>query len=144
MMLAVIGFGLAGDRGAPAEYIGGTLEGLPDGVPGVVRTNDPNSFIFQAKRVTVRVPYERINLIEYGQKVDRRLLEAIIISPLLAMSRKRAHYVTVGYEGEDGRQQAMLLRVDKKAVRVVLVSLEARTGRKVTYMDEEARKAGKG
>jgi hypothetical protein len=34
--------------------------------------------------------------------------------------------------------------VDKGGVRAVLVSLEARTGRKVTFMDEEARKAGKG
>ena len=90
------------------------------------------------------MPYERINLVEYGQKVDRRLMEAILVSPLLILSKKRAHYVTVGFETEDGKQQAMLFRVEKGAIRAVLVSLEARTGRKVTFMDEEARKAGKG
>jgi hypothetical protein len=38
----------------------------------------------------------------------------------------------------------MLFRVDKNSIRAALVSLEARTGLKVQYQDEEARKAGKG
>jgi len=142
MLSASAGFG--GARGAPAEYLGGTLASLERGVDGNLQTTDPISFIFEAKRGAVRVPYQRINLIEYGQKVDRRLLEAILISPLLILSKKRAHFLTVGFEAEDGRQQAMLFRVDKNSIRAVLVSLEARTGRKVNYMDEEARKAGKG
>ena len=71
-------------------------------------------------------------------------VDAILISPLMVLSKKRQHYLTVGYEAEDGRQQAMLLKVDKGHIRAILVSLEARTGRKVSYQDEEARKAGKG
>ena len=38
----------------------------------------------------------------------------------------------------------MVFRVGKNNIRVMLVSLEARTGLKVEYQDEEARKAGKG
>jgi hypothetical protein len=38
----------------------------------------------------------------------------------------------------------MIFRVSKNDIRALLVSLEARTGRKVTFQDEEARKAGKG
>jgi hypothetical protein len=144
MLLAAPGFARNAVDGSAAEYLGGTLPGVAAGASGSVLTTDPISFIFQEKRVAVRIPYERINLIEYGQKVDRRLWEAILISPLLILSKRRAHYLTVGFEGEDGKQQAMLFRVDKRAIRAVLVSLEARTGRKVTYMDEEARKAGKG
>lgn len=145
LMLAVAcGFAVARDNGAPAEYLGGTLAALETGQDGNLSATDPISFVFLSKRSVVRVPYERINLLEYGQKVDRRLWEAIVISPLLVLSKKRAHYLTIGYEGEDGKQQAMLFRVDKGAVRAMLVSLEARTGRKVTFMDEEARKAGKG
>ncbi len=90
------------------------------------------------------MPYERINLLEYGQQVDRRLAEAILISPMLILSKKRAHFLAIGYQTEDGRQEAVLLKVDKKAIRAVLVSLEARTGLRVNYMDSEARKAGKG
>lgn len=134
----------AGERGAAAEYVGGTLAGLEAGEGGRLSVTDPVSLLFECRRSAVRVPYERINLIEYGQKVDRRLMEAILVSPLLILSKKRAHFLAVGFEAEDGRQQALLFRVDKKAIRAILVSLEARTGRRVTYMDEEARKAGKG
>lgn len=144
MLAVAAGFAAGKDPGAPAEYMGGTLASLEMGAGGSLRTNDPISLVFLTKKNAVRVPYERINLVEYGQKVDRRLMEAILVSPLLILSKKRAHYVTVGFETEDGKQQAMLFRVEKGAIRAVLVSLEARTGRKVTFMDEEARKAGKG
>lgn len=134
----------AADRGSKVEYVGGTLEALSGPQNGTIHTNDPISFIFQNKSSAVRVPYTRINLIEYGQKVNRRLVEAALISPVFLLSKKRAHFLTVGYETDDGIQQAMLFRVDKDSIRAVLVSLEARTGIKVTYQDEEARKGGKG
>ena len=38
----------------------------------------------------------------------------------------------------------MVLRIDKGDIRMVLASLEARTGRRVEYQDDEARKSGKG
>jgi hypothetical protein len=56
----------------------------------------------------------------------------------------RKHFLTVGYMGEDGKQQALVFRVDKAGIRATLVSPEARTGLKVEYQDEEARKAAKG
>lgn len=132
------------EEGAEADYMGGTVGTIRPGTGGRALTTDPDAFVFIAKGITVKVPYEQINLIEYGQKVDRRLTEAILISPLMILSKKRQHYLTVGFENETGRQQAMLFKVSKKGIRAILVSLEARTGRKVTYQDEEARKAGKG
>ena len=92
----------------------------------------------------IRVPYQRVNLLEYGQTVSRRYALAILISPVLILSKKRAHFLTVGYLDDQGQQQAMVLRLDKGSVRAVLASLEARTGRKVQYLDGEARKAGGG
>lgn len=145
MLLGTGGFSArARDPGAAAEYLGGTLDTLPTGERGSLSATDGISLIFQSKHSTVRIPYERINMLEYGQKVDRRLWEAIVISPLMILSKKRAHYLAIGFEAEDGKQQALLFRVDKNAVRAVIVSLEARTGRRVTFMDEEARKAGRG
>jgi len=90
------------------------------------------------------VPYDRINMIEYGQKVSREYLGAVLVSPLLLLAKHRKHFLTVGFTDDNGHQQAMVFRVDKRDIRHVLVSLEARTGRKVVYQDEEARKAGKG
>jgi hypothetical protein len=149
-MLCLVVFGLAlaaaaaGGEGAAAEYVGGTLAAIEAGTEGRLSVADPVSLVFETRRSALRIPYERVNLLEYGQQVDRRLLEAILISPMLILSKKRAHFLAIGYQTEDGRQEAVLLKVDKKAIRAVLVSLEARTGLRVNYMDSEARKAGKG
>jgi hypothetical protein len=147
LCLAVLGLAAgpaAGGEGAAAEYVGGTLAGVEAGAQGRLSVADPVSLSFETRRSALRIPYDRVNLIEYGQQVDRRPLEAILISPMLILSKKRAHFLAIGYQAEDGRQEAVLLKVDKKAIRAVLVSLEARTGLRVTYMDAEARKAGKG
>jgi hypothetical protein len=135
---------LAEERGGRAEYVGGTVAALPGRSPGVIRTTSQQFMWFQTKAGNILVPYARVNLLEYGQKVDRRYVLAILISPLLLFSKKRQHFLTVGYTDEEGRQQAAIFRVNKSDVRAVLVSLEVKTGRKVEYQDEEARKAGKG
>jgi hypothetical protein len=127
-----------------AEYLGGTAATLDSGNTGSIDVFDDRYFAFYAKKGEVRVRYDRINLIEYGQKVDRRLAMAVIISPVFLLSKKRQHFLTVGYTDESGTQQALVFRVDKNGIRPTLVSLEARTGLKVQYQDEEARKAGRG
>ncbi len=124
--------------------MGGTITENPDGCSGTVQATDEQYFVFYSGKAQWRVPYERINLLEYGQKADRRYLAAVLISPIFVLSKKRAHFLTIGYQDEDGKQQAMVFRVGKGDIRTMLVSLEARTGRKVDYQDEEARKAGKG
>jgi len=47
----------------------------------------------------------------------------------------------VGYLDSEENQQALVLRVDKGDIRSLLAALEARTGRRVEYQDEEARKS---
>ncbi len=132
----------AADRGADAEYIGGTLQFAS--TQGIIDVTRPDHLTFRTKSFGVRIPYERVNLLEYGQQVDRRYAMAVIVSPLLLLSKKRKHFLTVGYQDDEGRQQAIVLRVDKAHIRPVLASLEARTGLRVQYQDAEARKAGKG
>ncbi len=125
------------------EYAGGTSPDFAPGAQGRVELTDNRYFAFYSKKAQVRIPYDHINLIEYGQQVSRRLAMAIVISPLFMLSKSRKHFLTVGYMAEDGNQQALVFRVDKNTIRPTLVSLEARTGLKVEYQDEEARKAGK-
>lgn len=134
----------ATDAGGHAEYIGGTEAAIRANASGVLSAIDNVFFVFTGRGVTVRVPYERINLIEYGQKVSDRIVEAILISPLFLMAKKREHFLTIGFEDNEGRQQALVFKVDKNDIRMVLVSLEARTGQRVQYQDDEARKGGKG
>ena len=135
---------LAGDPGGRAQYVGGTVAGLPSKTEGNINTTDEDVLLFRAKQASVRIPYNKINTIEYGQRVSRRYVGAVLISPLLLLAKKRKHFLTLGYTDEQGQQQAMVFQLNKGAVRAVLVSLEAKTGRKIEFQDEEARKAGKG
>jgi hypothetical protein len=127
-----------------AEYVGGTATKVDSGTQGSIDVGDGHYFAFYAKKTQVRVPYDHINVLEYGQKVDRRLLIAVIISPMFLLSKKRAHFLTIGYTDEEGNHQALVFRVDKNGIRATLASLEARTGVRIEYQDEEARKAGHG
>jgi hypothetical protein len=144
--LSLIAYSILGARGAGghAEYVGGTIPQIPDGCSGNVSAVDEQYFVFYSKKASWRVPYDKINLIEYGQKVDRRYVAAVILSPLFLLAKKRSHFLTLGYSDDENRQQAMVFRVSKDDIRMMLVSLEARTGRKVEFQDDDARKAGKG
>lgn len=133
----------APEMGERAEYIGGTRADIPIHNAGLMEMSDETYFIFSSKKTEIKIPYERIDLLEYGQKVNRRYLEAALISPLFLMAKRRAHFLTVGFQDDEGKQQALVFRVDKNDIRSALVSLEARTGQNVQYQDEEARKAGK-
>jgi hypothetical protein len=134
----------AAHSGSHAEYVGGTRVDIPANNSGDINVTDQVYFVFLSKHTKVKVPYERINLLEYGQKVDRRYLVAAIISPLFLLAKRREHFLTVGFQDDEGRQQAMVFRVDKNDVRLTLVALEARTGQRIQYQDDEARMAGKG
>jgi 6-phosphogluconolactonase (cycloisomerase 2 family) len=130
--------------GSRAEYIGGTRADIPGNNSGDIQVTDKVFFVFASKHTQIRVPYDRINLLEYGQKVDRRYIAAALISPLFLLAKKRQHFLTVGFQDDDGQQQAMVFKVDKNDIRLTLVSLEARTGQQVQFQDDEARIAGKG
>src|SRR5207247_10853347 len=135
---------LASQPSARAQYMGGTVGGLRNKSEGNLNTTEEDCLVFRTKQVSVRVPYDKINTIEYGQRVSRRYAEAVIISPLLLLAKKRKHFLTVGYTDEQGRQQALVFQVHKRAVRSVLVSLEAKTGRRAELQGEEARRRWRG
>jgi hypothetical protein len=136
---------LAGsEQGARAEYMGGTVPEIPQSAEGFIQTLDAEIFRFRARKGQFAVPYSNINLLEYGQQVSRRYVVAVLVSPVFLLSKSRQHFLTIGFTDDDGKQQALVFKVAKKDVRFLLPSLEARSGRKVEYQDDEARKAGKG
>jgi hypothetical protein len=124
------------------EFIGGTTPLIKSGTQGRIELTDDLYLAFYGRKAQMRVPYDRINLVEYGQQVDRRLALALLLSPVFLLSKARKHFLTIGFEDERGGQQAMVFRVDKDNIRSTLAALEARTGQKVAYQDAEARKAG--
>jgi hypothetical protein len=143
-LLALVSSLGAGSSGSRVLYVGGTVAGMSTKSGARIEMRGDETFSLSSKQTVVEIPYREINTLEYGLRVSRRYVEAVLISPLFLVAKKRTHFLTIGYTDSQGRQQAMVLQVNKDEIRSLLVSLEARTGRRVEYQDEEARKAGKG
>src|ERR1035441_6905916 len=69
-------------------------------------------------------------------------LEPAAGSSIRTTKRERQERDDVDSSSSD--RKALVFRVEKGDIRSVLASLEARTGRRIEYQDNEARKAGKG
>ena len=123
--------------GVHAQFLGGTLAGVEPKSSVRLDYSDSETLGLGA----VRIPYGRINSMEYGQTVSRRYAAAVLISPVLLLSKSRKHFLTLGYVDQENRQQAVVLRIEKGDIRGVLSGLEARTGRRIEYQDDEARKS---
>jgi hypothetical protein len=149
--------GLASDK---AAYQGGTekdkeFPGIKSAMEGNLNTGDENALKFEfrldKKNKVYSIPYKQFIDIEYGQKAGRRIgasvATALLVSPLglfMLFSKKRKHFITIGYTDADAKEQVAIFELGKDLVRTTLPILEARSGKKIIYQDEEARKSGKG
>jgi hypothetical protein len=160
-LIAVIGFGpvLEGVDGKKAAYFGGTVPifaGAEDPVEGRLDTANAEALTLTAERKpfsgqVLRIPYNQFIDIEYGQKAGRRVGAAVATSVLLGpigllslFSKKRKHYVTIGFKDETGKDQVAVIELGKDIVRTTLAILATRSGKEIEYQDDEARKSGKG
>jgi hypothetical protein len=134
---------LVAASGIPVEFVGGTLPELAKAGARLDLTSH-QSLVFHAGKSDLSIPYAKINIIEYGQNVSRRYAAAVLVSPLLLLSKSRKHFVTIEFVDADERQQAVVFRAGKRDIRGLLAALEARTGRRIEFQDDEARKSGKG
>jgi hypothetical protein len=144
LMLALTPLLQAGDTGSRVLYVGGTVAGVPNKSGARIEMLGDDSLKLSTHNSSVVIPYRDVNTLEYGLRVSRRYVEAALISPVFLLGKKKTHFLTIGYIDQQGKQQAMVLQVGSGEIRPLLVSLEARTGRRIEYQDEEARKAGKG
>lgn len=145
--------------GRKAAYFGGTaavFAGATDPVEGRLDTTDETQLIMRADKKpfagrTLEIPYEKILDLEYGQKAGRRVGTAVATTVLLGpigllslFSKKRKHYLTIGYHDEAGKEQVAVIELGKDIVRVTLSIVETRSQKPMEYQDEEARKASRG
>src|SRR5579859_1660857 len=133
--------GLGSDKTA---YVGGTENQIKEGTEGTSSAKDDKKFMFDFKAGSLEIPYDQVNDLEYGQKAGRRVGLAIAVSPWLLLSKKRKHFLTVGWKDEQEKQHAAVFELGKSVIRTTIATLEARTGKKVDYQDDEARKSGLG
>jgi hypothetical protein len=55
------------------------------------------------------------------------------------LSKARKHYVTLSYKDADGAGQAAVFEFDKNDIRSVLAVFKTKTGKEITYQDDDAR-----
>src|SRR5215510_14197324 len=137
-----------------ASYVGGTFEPFKVSkapVSGRVDTAKEHfTFSPDDKALAnhrLRIEYDRIQDLEFGQKTGRRVRTAIgtsfLLGPmgLLSLAAKaRQHYLTVGYTDERGKEQVAILELGKDIVRATLTAIEMRSGKQVEYQDNDSRK----
>jgi hypothetical protein len=125
-----------------AVYVGGTAQVVPKS-EGTLATSDAEKLMFIAEKGggIIEIPWKKIDDAEYGQKVGRHVKTAIFLTPLALFSKSRKHYLTISYKDKSNELQSAVFELGKELVRTTLTVVETRTGRKITYQDEEAAKS---
>ena len=125
-----------------AMYVGGTASVAPK-TEGILATTDAAKLVFIGEKGggLIEIPWKRIDEAEYGQKVGRRVKTAIFLTPLALFSKGRKHYLTITYKDPKDEMQSAVFELGKDLVRTTLAVVETRSGRKITYQDEEAAKS---
>lgn len=124
-----------------AMYVGGTVPDLKEKTEGKPVLTDDKAFVFKYKDGSLTIPYDQVDSLEYGQKAGRRVGLAVVVSPLFLLSHKRRHFLTVGYTDENKKQQAAVIELGKDVIHPTLTVFETKSGKKVEYQDDEARKS---
>ena len=120
-------------------YVGGTITDLPENTIGKLITRDPQKLLFTSSEGDFNIIYKKITSIEYGQKAGRRVGVSLVISPWVLFSKKRKHYITIGFKDEKGNSQGVVLEVPKGKAKTMITILEVRSGKKCEYESKEAK-----
>ena len=131
---------LAKVTGKEVMYVGGTIGGLPEGTIGNLDAKNEKTLVFESAKGKFEIPYENITSLEYGQKAGRRLGVALTITIWALLSKKRKHFLTIGFTDANDKPQGVVLEIPKGTAKSTIIVLEMRSGKKVEYESEEARK----
>jgi hypothetical protein len=143
---------LAGVDSNGVAYSGGSLAafvGQKDVVEGKVSFDEGDflRFSYAKGKQHMDIPYSSILDIEYGQKAGRRVGAAVATAVLLTpiglvalFSKKRRHFVTIGFKDDQGKDQVAVFEFGKDVIRTGVAVLKTKTGKEIIYQDEEARK----
>ena len=130
--------GVGSDKTA---YIGGTEKQIDEGIEGSASIGNEKEFIYEYPAGELIIPYDQVNDLEYGEKAGRRVGLAIALNPLFLFSKKKRHFLTIGWKDEQSKQHAAVFELGKSVIRNTIAIIEEKTGKKVDYQDEDARKS---
>lgn len=127
-------------RGDEVMYVGGTIASVPEKTEGRLDTTGEEAAAFSSKKGSFSIPYQKITSLEYGQKAGRRVGVALAVSPVALLSKKRKHYLSLAFSDSGGAKQGAVFEVAKGRIRAVAAVLETRSGKKIEFESEEAKK----
>ena len=126
-------------RGDEVMYVGGTMK-VPEATEGALDTSDAKVLRFSSNKGAFEIPYDGVTSLEYGQKAGRRLGVALTITVWALFSKKRKHFLTIGFKDASDQPQGVVLELPKGKPKSIITIVEARSGVKCEYESEEARK----
>ena len=138
--MGIANLAAAAVRGDDVRYVGGTIVEIPQDTEGSLLINPEKGLLFECKKGNFEIPFERVTSLEYGQKAGRRLGVGVMVSPIFLLSKKRKHFLTIGYKDTKSSAQGIVLELAKGLPAKVITIVEARSGVKCEYESEEARK----
>jgi len=127
-------------RGDEVMYVGGTFSQIPDKTEGKLDLTPSTAAVFTSKASEIKIPFKSITSLEYGQKAGRRVGVALVVNPLFLLSKKRKHYLSVGFADESGNKQGIVFELSKGKTRSVITTLETKSGKTVEFESEDAKK----
>jgi len=157
LLLATESIALATDS-KKAAYFGGTVlgfDGAKDPVEGLLDITKTDQLTFTStdkafRGKTFGIAYNRIIDLKYGQRAGRRVGTAVVTTVLLGpigllplLSKKRKHYLTIGFKDASDMDQVAVIELGKDIVRNSLAIVETRSGKKLEYQDEEAKESSR-
>jgi hypothetical protein len=129
----------AGVGSDDTAYVGGT-EKIDEGSEGSSSVGNEKEFVFEYKDGQLVIPYDQVTELEYGQQAGHRVGLSIAM-PLAALAKKRRHFLTISWKDEKSQEHDAVFELGKSIVKSTIETIESKTGKKVDFQDDDARKS---
>jgi hypothetical protein len=129
----------AGVGADETAYVGGT-EKIDEGSEGSAAIENEKEFVFEYKDGQLVIPYDQVTELEYGEQAGRRVALSIAM-PLAALAKKRRHFLTISWKDEKAQEHSAVFELGKSIVKSTIQTIETKTGKKVDFQDDDARKS---
>jgi hypothetical protein len=107
-------------------YVGGTATTLKEGALGKLDAASPEELAFESSGSKLQIPFAKIDLFEYSQRVAHHLGVLPAIGVGLLKKRQRKHFVRIAFHDENNAPQVAIFEVPKKMPRTLLAILQLR------------------
>ncbi len=91
-----------------------------------------------AKKGTyAEIPISGISKIVYEKSSHPRWKTAVFLTPWALFSKGKKHWLTIQYQKPDGKEDFVMMHMDKENYQMIIATIESRTGKTVEKMIED-------